>query len=77
MPKAMTSEWTEYSDEVDGDDGNHKAAARFDWTGGYVGISMKDAATGTWCDRVLLTPSQVVALKQFVRDMRASPEEER
>ena len=59
---------TTYSDEIEGDKDNHERTARFDKTGGYIGITQES-------DRVLLTPAQVTALISFskTRSRRTLP----
>lgn len=61
---------TRYSDKVSGDRGNYDWAARYDVTdNGYLGINQYDGDALT--DRVLLSPSQVQELINFVRKCRA------
>jgi len=60
-----TDSVTRYSRVEIGDAANHGRHARFDYTGGYIGISdMNDK--GFDGDRVLLTPKQFRALVKFV-----------
>jgi len=56
---------TAYSDRQAGDRGNHGTSVRFDLTDGYVGISQ--FVESTVADRVLLTPAQWRALREFVQ----------
>jgi len=62
-----TDERTFYSPVVTGDFSNHRKAARFDITGGYVGIQSYDENNAV-SDRVLLTPDQWEILVEFVKD---------
>lgn len=63
---------TVYSDDVPGQCGNYGWAARFDWTGGYVGIDQW-SPRGTNTERVLLSPNQVRALLAFVEKNNRNP----
>lgn len=58
---------TVYSDRVQGDVGNFDWTVRFDVTDGYVGISQWG---DSGCERILLSPAQMKALFEFVRDRR-------
>lgn len=56
---------TKYSDTIEGDSGNYKWGVRFDFTGGYVGITQyadKDVK-----DRILLSPTQVEEMAAFIK----------
>lgn len=55
---------TKYSDTIYGDRGNFEWPSRFDWTGGYLGITQTE--DGAVKDRVLLSPEQVKELMDFV-----------
>lgn len=60
---------TKYSDSVKGDKGNHNQDARFDLSGGYLGVTQWDGDKVT--DRVLLTPKQVTEMAAFVEANKA------
>lgn len=53
-----------YSEMIKGDRGNHECPARFDLTGGYLGITQ--IGDGQVKDRVLLSPNQVKELTDFI-----------
>lgn len=55
---------TIYSDEVTGSRENHNMPVRFDLTDGCLGITQMNGTSGL--DRVLLTPLQLKALREFV-----------
>lgn len=55
---------TRYSEKVKGDRGNFNWLARFDLSGGYLGITQFEGDAVT--DRVLLSPAQVQQLVDFV-----------
>lgn len=59
----MAAGLTKYSEQVEGNTGNHKLPARFDMTDGYLGITQTE---GDRTDRVLLSPKQVAELLAFV-----------
>jgi hypothetical protein len=60
----IVSKRTVYSEKIEGARGNYHLPARFDLTGGYLGISQFDNAAIK--DRVLLSPRQLKALLAFV-----------
>ena len=55
---------THYSKTIPGTATNYNYSARFDWTGGYIGISQHVENDGL--QRVLLSPRQVKFLLLFV-----------
>lgn len=55
---------TRYSEKIAGVRGNHNQSARYDLTGGYLGITQTDGEVVT--DRVLLSPKQVEELAKFI-----------
>lgn len=61
---ASSTDRTRYSEKIAGSRGNHNFGARFDVTGGYLGITQWDGEAVT--DRVLLSPAQVQELFDFV-----------
>lgn len=61
---ALDNTRTRYSEKIKGDRRNYDWLARFDMTGGYLGITQLDGETVT--DRVLLSPAQVKELLDFV-----------
>jgi hypothetical protein len=63
------SDRTTYSDLIDGDSGNHDQPVRFDKTAGYIGIAQWESG-GKLTDRVLLSPAQMKALREFVKATR-------
>jgi hypothetical protein len=61
-------EYTDYSETIPGDVGNHHRAVRYDVTSGYVGITVLEGDEVP--DRVLLSPAQLKALQAFLRQER-------
>ena len=57
---------THYSAIVTGTSQNWHQDVRFDKTDGYLGISARQ--DGHWKDRVLLTPTQIIALLKYLAD---------
>lgn len=57
---------TDYSEREKGDYGNHFRDVRFDVTDGFVGITAWEPDSAHVDGRVLLSPSQFVALLAFV-----------
>jgi hypothetical protein len=55
---------TRYSEKIKGDRGNFGWLARFDMTGGHLGITQFEGDAVN--DRVLLSPAQVQELLDFV-----------
>jgi hypothetical protein len=64
---------TRYSPTIPGTTGNHRRAARFDWTDGHIGITAMPHTGDDPIDRVLLTPGQWAALLAFVQKQKARP----
>jgi len=60
---------TRYSEKIKGDRGNFDWTARFDVTGGYLGITQWEGEVAR--DRVLLSPAQVQELLDFVGRRKA------
>jgi hypothetical protein len=60
----MGADETRYSEKIEGDRGNYQWGARFDITGGHLGITQFDGDAVK--DRVLLWPKQVKELMAFV-----------
>lgn len=65
MGKPANNYEIRYSEQIVGNDRNHKLAVRFDEGCGYVGINQYDA-NGKVSDRILLTPDQARKLVAFV-----------
>lgn len=61
---AIDNTRTRYSEKIKGDKRNYDWLARFDMTGGYLGITQLEGETVK--DRVLLSPAQVKELLDFV-----------
>jgi hypothetical protein len=62
---------TRYSKPHKGDKWNWRRVTQFDVTDGYLGITQTE--NGAVVDRVLLTPSQVTALRDYIDNMGNSP----
>ena len=60
---------TYYSEKIDGARGNYHWAVRLDITNGYLGITQFDGEAIK--DRVLLSPTQVAELLEFVGAQKA------
>jgi hypothetical protein len=60
----MATGRTHYSEKIKGNRGNHNFQARLDLSDGYLGITQWDGESIT--DRVLLSPTQVQELLDFV-----------
>lgn len=60
---------TRYSQDVPGASGNFDQPVRFDWTGGYVGITQWHDANkqSGRIERILLSNEQVKALQEFIQ----------
>ena len=67
-------EETRYSAAIAGSSGNYERAARYDWTGGFLGITQfASDPSSAILNRVLLSPQQVEALVAFMhRHQRTS-----
>jgi hypothetical protein len=59
-------EITHYSESVPGEPQNHDRAVCFDVTDGFVGITAYEPDGQTVADRVLLSPTQMTALRVFL-----------
>jgi hypothetical protein len=68
--KAMARDEIQYSDELVGDARNYHRNARFDFSDGYLGLTQWEGRRGPLgyrnLQRVLLSPAQVLALRQFI-----------